>query len=539
MPNYPVRNLGGTGIVSDLHPYDLPPNAFSAGVNVRFENGAVTRGPVMRRVHEFNDTNFNPTYVFPIPNGDTESLVSIGDDYGSVISVTGDTEVDITPAGISPSITTKPFVHTFLGNVAYINRVSHIPYMLRPGDSIFQPLEAWDSSWRCGSLRAYKDVLVALNVTKGGASYPSMVKWSDFAMFGNPPATWDSTATTNSSGENILNQMRGPIIDGCALRESFYIYGENEVWAMNYVGGTFMFDFRKRFDNRGILNHNCVLEIDGLHYVFDKTDIYVHDGVQPRSIVHGRNKDFIFTSLVKDLSHLAFVTFDPNLNEVAFCYVSQDRLVGFLGATTGCNRAAVYNINRDTWTFYDLPNVTSATFSKLSYGLSYADAAVSYAEMGGSYLGDGDENSRSSIYVGRKDTALGLTKPRIYGSDLLSGGKLAKPIETETIKDAFVERTMIDLDETGAPLTAYKSMLRIYPQVAVRGGSSVKFQFGANDVLGVEPQWGLLQSFDPATDHKIDVRNAGRYLAYRFTQSGLSDFSLTGFDASLTLRGRR
>src|SRR3546814_15319645 len=75
---------------------------------------------------------------------------------------------------------------------------------------------------------AYKDFLIALNVTKGATNYPTMVKWSDLTGFGAVPASWDHTSPSNSAGENIINEMKVEIIDGLSLRDSFIIYAKNE-----------------------------------------------------------------------------------------------------------------------------------------------------------------------------------------------------------------------------------------------------------------------------------------------------------------------
>src|SRR3546814_10374 len=124
-----------------------------------------------------------------------------------------------------------------------------------------------------------------------------MVKWSDLTGFGAVPASWDHTSPSNSAGENIINEMKVEIIDGLSLRDSFIIYAKNEVWTMDYIGGNYLFRWRKIYDKVGILNQNCVVQVDGLHYVFDKDDIYLHDGASKKSIIHGKDKDFVFQSL--------------------------------------------------------------------------------------------------------------------------------------------------------------------------------------------------------------------------------------------------
>ena len=41
----PVDNLGQVGIVKDIAPFQLPPNAWSDGNNIRVEHGAIIKSP--------------------------------------------------------------------------------------------------------------------------------------------------------------------------------------------------------------------------------------------------------------------------------------------------------------------------------------------------------------------------------------------------------------------------------------------------------------------------------------------------------------
>jgi hypothetical protein len=52
MPKIPIRNLGQYGVVPDINPYNLPLNAFSAALNVRFDEGKVRRSPIFRNVKD-------------------------------------------------------------------------------------------------------------------------------------------------------------------------------------------------------------------------------------------------------------------------------------------------------------------------------------------------------------------------------------------------------------------------------------------------------------------------------------------------------
>src|SRR3546814_2112262 len=104
-----------------------------------------------------------------------------------------------------------------------------------------------------------------------------------------------------------------------------------------------------------------------------------------------------------DLAWLAFVSHDPRLNEIHFCYHSGDRFARFQSGE-GCNRAAVYNYRLANWTFYDLPNVTSGCLSTVRSAFSYNDVMdSSYLEMGGARS---DENTSALQSLMRISSAL-------------------------------------------------------------------------------------------------------------------------------------
>lgn len=542
--NLPLRGLGTVGIVTDVHPYDLPAPALSAGVNVRFDNGKISRAPVNRRIYEYggSEASHQPAYLFSIPPISTgaEQLISVQNDFDKIYSVTGSTLTDVTHAGAVANDTLEPFTSAFLGNVAYLNRKSRVPLKMAQSDSVFEDLPNWDSTWRAGVFRSYKDYLVALNVTKGAVDYPAMIKWSDATLYNDVPGSWDEGDPTTQAGENTLNDMRGPIIDGLALRDSFIIYGDNEVWSMDFTGGTFVFNFRKRFDDVGILSTNCVVEVDGNHFVFDAFDLYRHDGTSKQSIAHSRVKEFVFGGLIKDLKYLCFVAHNPKLNEVRFYYPSNDRYA-YYAPTNGCNRAAVYNYRNDTWSFDDAPNVTAATLATLTTGETWASSdPTPWSEMGGTYMSSSDTEDRHTMFASRSDSLAGLTASRIYGLDLITGGRLTRAVDAETIRDAQAERIGVDLDENGTPLRAYKCVLGVYPQLSLdEDGTTIELAFGANDVVGASPAWDVYQSFDPETMTKLDSRVAGRYLGWRMRLSGNGDFGLSGMDVTTSIRGRR
>jgi len=507
MPTFPVRRLGSSGIVADAPPADVENiGAFTGGVNVRFKNGRVSRGPVCRTVA---DLPHEPGHVFAIPPGASgyDEIVTVAEDFGSIYRLNGTTFENLTPDDHVGIVGTQTITSCSLGGVAYINRETSVPLHKTPGDAKFSKLTAWSTDDRCRVLRAYKDQLIALGVTKAGVYYPTMVKWSDFSYYGAPPASWDPTSTTNSAGENIVNEMQHVIIDGMGLRDSFVLYCTASVWLMDYVGGNDIYGFRKLFDEVGVINPNCVAQVGGLHYVFDRNDIYVHDGVAPRSIADGRVKEFVFDALDFSRSHLCFVQHDAKLSEVRFTYPSGDRFVGFHNPTAGCNRQAVYNYSNDTWTFYDVPNVVGATKAALLSGSSWDSAPdATYEDVGGLWMSSEGDEDRHCLLVSRSDPGNGLTQARLYGFDLLTGGRLALPIAEETVRPALLERAGLDMDSQGKNLTQYMNLQAVWPQMSCEYAPDCYWQFGGGDLMNAEPVWSLPFAFDPATESRISTK---------------------------------
>lgn len=535
----PVRDLGKVGAITDLSPYNLPLSAFSRAVNVRFDEGKVRRSPVFRTV--LSSIGFNPRFTFGIvPSSGFDTALVISDDY--VVKEYANGALTDRSGSISGSSDPRPFTGTTLSDVVYINRPDRVPVFRDPAGTNFADLTNWPSTYRAVSLRAFGSQLIALNITEGGNNFPNRVRFSNFALANSVPDSWDETDTTKSAGFNDLVEMDTAIVDGMSLGSNFIIYSSTDVFLMEFVGGTFLFNFRKLFTDSGLINQNCVVEVEGKHFCFDNADIYVHDGTTRKSICDERVKNFIFQGLNALKKNRCFVHHDPNLNEIYFCYVSGDELVGFPNAER-CNRAAVYNYRKDTWSFVDLPNVSSATVMNLNTVTTYAGStALPYDTTGGSYYDQEDSFNRHVVFVGEDLAADGITSDKIYGLDLSDEGSIAFPLDTEATKGAVFERVGIDLDQAsrGVGVRGYKVLTRIYPQAQTNNTNKLlTLEFGASDTPSTAPTFSAPVSYNTETDHKIDSRAAGRYLSYRVTIPDTKDFEFSGFDFEVTATGRR
>ena len=539
MPTLPIRDLGGVGIATDPNPYNLPINGFTLGKNVRFDEGKVKRAPVFRNIKD--SLGFNPRGAFGIIGTSTnfDTVLMVSDSYaikeyanGTVTDVSG----TIT-AGADP----RPFTFSNLADVVYINRPDIVPSYRLPGGINFAPLANWDSTWRCEALRPFGDFLLALNVTEGTTNYPNRVRFSDIVLANQIPSTWDAALTTASAGFNDLVSMASPIVDGQPLGTNFVLYSNSEAIMMDFVGGQFLFNFRKLFSDDGIINQNCVVEAEGKHFCFGTNDIYVHDGNTKQSICDEITRQFIFSGLNSKNSDRCFVHHNKLLGEIYFCYQSGDSLVDFVD-TARCNRAATYNYKNNTWSFLDLPNVSAGATANINSVATYATSTQSYATAGGSYYQQEDSFDQHTLMVGEADTGNGLTSSKLYGVDLADTGSIAFDVDAEATKPLFLERVGLDLDEIREPIDGYKVITRLLPQIQTinTDSTTINFSFGASDIPNQLPAYTHNAIFDVATQYKIDSRAAGRYLSYKITldANDYKDISFSGFDIDVSVTGR-
>lgn len=532
----PIRGLSDVGVVTDIDPASLPVSGYTRAKNVRFDEGAVLRSPVFRTVKA--SLGFNPRYVYGVNPITGYSTVVIATDTYGIQEYSNGSLTDRSGSISATSANDLVWTGTTLANIVYINRSDKVPSYKLIGGTNFAALTNWDSNWRAESLRSYGDFLIGLNMTESSTNYPTRVRWSNIATANAIPDSWDATDTTKSAGFNDLVQMQSPIIDGATLGTNFILYSKSDVWLMEFVGGTFIFNFRKIFSDIGIINQNCAIEVDSRHYVFADNDIYVHDGNSRQSIVDQRVKNYIFGGLDTSKTTVCFVARHPELEEIYFCYNSGDDMAEFTSSTK-CNRAAVYNYKNNTWSFLDLPNVCSATIANVNSSATYANVTSNYNNIGGSYWSQQANFDTHCIFVGQDNSTDGITSDKLYGLDLSDAGSLSFALDSEANKAPLIERTGIDLDEIGN-ISGYKVITKIHPQISTDNtDKNFVFNFGAADLINNTPNYESNVTFDTSTDHKIDSRAAGRYLSYKLTTTDNKDFSFIGFDMDMFTTGRR
>jgi hypothetical protein len=366
-----------------------------------------------------------------------------------------------------------------------------------------------------------------------------MVKTSEFALADTVPSSWDETDPTTDATENILAEMRSGITDAQNLGEEIIVYGLEEAWTMTADGSEEVWSYHKLFDDAGSLNANCSIEIDKQHYVFGLYDIWRHDGTSKASISDQRVRDFVYQSIDMSKSNRCFVHFNERLKEVYFCFASGDRGVGF-PINDGCNRAAVYNIAEDNWTFYDLPYVYGAAEANIDTVDTWTSTTLTWSTAGGSWLDQDDSLKRISVMCGDVDATTGVSRS-IYAFDLQGPGSVVSlPVDIKATLGWTLERDGIDLDEVGADLRGYKLCSSIYPQARLETDAQpLTFEVGSNDYFNQSPIMSAPQTYDGNTLYRLDFNTSGRYLKMLISHNDWNYIKLSGIDFDLDVLGER
>lgn len=532
MPNIQVRQLSQAGIIKDAKPSSLPLGAWSDGRNVSFTDGKVSRAPVWKSV--FGGLIPAPQFAvgYTPTSGIDEVVLACPD--GSLARYKDQVVTQASQDGFVAGMGALQgsWTSTQLGDVIYVNHPSIRLRALKPSDARFAFDPQWDPSWRAGVIRQFQDTLIALNVTKGAAAIPSMVKVSDITYFGQTPQSWDSTDPTKLAYENELAQLDGPILDGLVRDQEFLFYTAHQTWSMQATGD-FQYQFRKAFSNAGVLAPNCVTESGGLHYVFGSSDLYETDGSSQKSLADGRVRRWLFQVLDRRHTDRCFVQVVPQTNEVYFAFVSKDPSCAF-AASTGCNMAIVHNIGTGVISIVDLPNVVSMIPANVETVPLWSTLGTkTWGDLGPSWASDAPTTARQ---------VAGITGNELVALDPATDGQFAGPASTVLNAPAWVERTGMKFDDDvngKSPLRGAKEWRSAILEAEVVGSGAFEVSLGSAMLADDAPVWDAPMSFDPKVDYAVDSTSSGRALAIRIEFPADVSASVSAIDMDVVPNGGR
>ena len=511
----PITKLGQYGIIKDVKPYNLPPNAFSDGENVRAYEDSIEKSD--GHIDAFEDQEVGRIAVDPYW---LTSLIETNEAFwvyaGSsrVFATNGVLQADITRATGSYAMDTdRGWTGGVMGGVIFLNNGVDVPQQWGSPAVLtakLTDLSNWPSGATCGSLRSFKQFMFALNYTNGsGTNYPRMLKWSNSASFNSVPSTWDATDATQDAGEYELADTPGKIIDGSELRDAFMIYKEDSIWGAQFIGPPFIFRFYKISESTGAINRRCMAEFPNGHFVFGVNDCYINDGQNLTSVLDQRNRREVFDQLGGGNFSKCFVTPYFIRSEMWACYPSN--------GSTWANRAMVWNWRTNAIGFRDLPDVA---FIHQGVAPTVSVGGDSPTWVSGTSW---DEN------IGYWDDDNKYDPTRAYPLMASPPNQKILIADTSNMFDnvpftAKIERTGLHF---GSAATA-KYCRAVYLDMESSG--PVDIYVGGQDSPNATVVWEGPFSFDPATQEKIDCRVTYKYLAFKVVSTTDVSWSLTSYD---------
>lgn len=527
MPILKVVNTGKVGLVKDIPPHELPIEAWSETVNVRFCDNKAKK----ITGHELAYTpSIAPLALLAVPTKTNYYWVYAG--IAKVYAVDALTAVhtDITRI-VGGDYTADSDINWnggILGGVPILNNGVDEPQMWLPvgvGTPLAN-LTNWPASTTARVIRPFKNALIAADITKGGTNTPELVKWSHPADPGTVPISWDETDTTKDTGEYPLSDSKGGILDMLPLHDVNVIYKEHSTWGMQFTGGPFVYRFYKIFSNVGMLTQRCVAEHKGNHFVVTEDDIVVHDTRHVQSVLDNRMRRWLHNIIDPTYYRRCFVINNKRAKEMWFCFPENNE--------TECTMALIWNWKDNTVFVRDLPNILDGNVGLVDVpgGTTFNDLSGTFNEQTQAFDAGVPSRSVEALLLAKYD----VTTPVLY-----KGDSTAQFAGTSFLSK--VERQALPLVGSGKrgeetfDIQSYKTVRAIWPHFDAQAGTTLNVYVGAQSDFATGVQWNGPFPFVVGTDQKIDCLVTGRIISIRYEATTNVDWSLQGYDVDVEFRG--
>ena len=447
---------------------------------------------------------YNGTFTITVTAPDTFTF-TMASDPGADASVLGHLT--------GPSAATANFTGTrddrwtggVLGGVLVLNNGVDAPQYWT-GTNALRTLPAWDATHTAQVLVPFKSYLVALDITKGFTRYPNMVKWSSAAVPGSLPASWDETDVTIDAGEVDVAETPDYLVDALQLGDTLILYKQRSAYVMRLIGQPYIFQVQKLPGDAGMLSRGCAVATPLGHVVLTAGDVVLNTGSGMQSIADGQVRRAIFSNFSTEHYKRAFVTSNPQKNEVLVCYPSAD--------STDCDIAMVWNWKSQTWGQRDITGTHYGATGQIDeVAISSWDSDDESWEL--------DTSSWSEDPYSPNESRLLLAQTaRIGAFDVSSSDDGVNALS------GTLERTGMWIDDSDVN----KLLRSVIPRIEATKGAVVTVQAGANDMPGEAVRWSDAVSFTVGQDLRAYTFAQGKYLGLRISCSAPWRMRSTGMD---------
>lgn len=524
MPILNVRDLGSTGVITDIEPWDLPPGALSDGINFRASSGKIITCGGLRDAAG-GDTGDELGHITQSTDLDKNSLwVLLGEksirvfDGAAIQSV--DQNISFPPGLSNPDLWST----CQIGAMVFMNHPEWFPIYWEDRDGAVElakmlpwaPGQLWsDVNYSCKVLRAHKNFLWALGMAEDGDVFSDKVRWSHPAEPNGIPYTWQTPLEDKSSIAGYVTLGRGgSIVGGESLRDSFIIYSDEAINAFDYVGDALGWRRRQISASAGLAGKEAVVEVNGTHFFISRDDIMAFDGNTVQSLMHNKLRTRLAQSINNEARAKSWAAHNQAFNEIWFAVPEGDAEFP--------NTAYVFNYRDGTWALRDLER----EFRHGHFGNQ--GTTFDYRTWDGMGETIWDQGQASWHLAGNQpfDGVLyGVEGQKVHNLD---------PQLPDTVATSYIMRTDLPIGGHEACTT----ITRVYP--LINGTGTVKIRFGSQQYAGGPVRWASdYLDFRPNEQRKLDIRTTGELHAYEIKAEDNNFFDLTGMDIEYSMAGQR
>lgn len=355
---------------------------------------------------------------------------------------------------------------------------------------------------RCGVIRAYKNLLVAGNLTEYDSTNTTIlrrlagvVRTSDVAAPGAMPANWNPFASGVNTADEFTLSSTGTVQDMAELQGRMYIYTNSSIHSLEQTGSTSLpFSISTVTDSYGAQTIEAVQEYDGRHVVVGSNDIYIFEGHPSsiKSISDGRVRKYFFDNINKAVEQKLFILRYQAKDEIWFCYPK--------GTSTTINEVLCWNYRNNTW-----------TVRRISSIIVSGDIAPY------------NENPNDIIPV------------FAYSTEIMYADKTYTDVSS-TAYESYVERRRLAM----SPEFDTETLASIAMKVEGANAQLTMHVLGTDKPgQDLSPTTGVNNTFVINNDYKIDVRESGRFLNYKLTETDINDWNISGLQYEIRKGGTR
>jgi hypothetical protein len=171
-------------------------------------------------------------------------------------------------------------------------------------------------------------------VALGAGGDVRKVQWAD------RESLTDWTVTADNEAGDIILEGNGRIMRGMRGRAETLIWTDAELFAMQYIGGSYVYSFQKRGSNCGLVAPLAVAEFNGAHIWMGLRGFYIYDGYVRR--VPCEVQEYVFNDINRDQRIKFNALINHEFSEITWFYCS--------AASSEIDRYVTWNYESGVWT---------------------------------------------------------------------------------------------------------------------------------------------------------------------------------------------